>query len=204
MKSPAHDLKVPHNPDAEMAVLGSMMLSRWAIDDVRAVIKKDDFFISAHRRIFEAIVRLHETLGAVDPLTVRDSLAKAGDLESVGGADYIHQLPEVVPSAKNAGEYAKLVLDEAILREMLAAGRQIPEIVEDPNLEIDQKMERAQQKVFNACQRRIGRDFTEIKDLGNRLSDQLDSMVASGQAIRGLQTGLTKFDEMTTGLYPGP
>src|SRR3989304_2953987 len=115
----------PQSTEAEQGVLGSMLLERDAIARVVEMIRGDDFYREAHRRIYETMVDLFERGEPVDLITVTDRLKARGQLEDVGGAAYVTSLPDAVPTAANVEYYARLVLQKSLLRQLIAAGTEI-------------------------------------------------------------------------------
>ena len=118
----------PHDDEAEMAVLGGMLLSKDAIGEVSQMIDVTDFYQPKHQTIYEAIIDLFSNSQNVDVVIVANQLMKDGNLDKVGGADYLHTLVAFVPTAANATYYAEIVHQRAILRNVIAAGTKIAQL----------------------------------------------------------------------------
>jgi replicative DNA helicase len=193
----------PHNLEAEMSVLGAMMLSQLACDEVSSLLNEEDFFRPAHKEVFSAIRHLVNTDQGVDLVTVRDALQKRGKLAAAGGFEYLYQLNEVVPTASNAVHYASIVQDYAALRRLQISGHDIVKLVNDPALEVQEKIEKAEALVFAAGQQRLGQEFTTSRTLAKAFYQQIDEMIETGKVPKGLETGFLDLDRLTTGFYPG-
>ncbi|MFN7162841.1 MAG: DnaB-like helicase N-terminal domain-containing protein, partial [Fimbriimonadales bacterium] len=128
----------PHSTEAEMSVLGSVMLDRDALEKVAELLQVDDFYHPAHRVVCEVVYSLYERNIAVDLLTVQEELRRRGQLEEVGGLPALVNIIESVPTAANAEYYARIVQEKAVLRRLLRAAHEIVRLVEEPELELQQ------------------------------------------------------------------
>jgi replicative DNA helicase len=200
----AHQLPVPpHNTEAEMAALGSMLLSRVAADKLLHTLDEHDFYSPVHREIFLAMRSLAAMYRPVDFVTLRDELVSRNMLERIGGLDYLMQIAEAVPSAENADHYASIVLDRAMLRDLERAGDRIKKEVHDTEQTVLEKIQSAERAVFDVSKRRTGRDFELASEVAGRFFKEVDELLETGQPMQGLPTGLTDIDERLTGLYDG-
>ncbi len=201
MRAVVEDYVPPHNIEAEISVLGSMMLSERAADEVVLIINDEDFYRPAHREIFRVMKHLLGNSRAVDMVTVKNELLERGLLETVGGVDYLIQLAESVPSPANALAYGEIVLDKATLRRLEQAGHEIVQIVHDSESEAEEKVDRAEQLVFEVGQKRLGKDFAHVKSLAKEFFDDVDQIMETGEALLGTPSGFPDLDRMTGGFY---
>ena len=140
----------------------------------------------------------------VDPITVSAELTKAGDLGRVGGAPYLHTLSSSVPTAANAGYYAKIVAERAILRRLVEAGTRIVQLgYSSGGGEVDDLVDRAQQTIYDVTERRTSDDYTLLEDLMQPTMDELEAIGGRSGAMSGVPTGFVDLDALTNGLHPG-
>ena len=153
--APEYDRQPPQDVAAEQSVLGGMLMSKDAIADVVEVLAGPDFYRPAHQVVFDCILDLYGRGEPADAITVSAELQKAGDLGRVGGAPYLHTLLSGVPTAANAGYYARIVAEQAILRRLVEAGTRIVQLgYGGQGQEVDDIVDRAQQAVYDVTERR--------------------------------------------------
>ena len=186
-----------------MATLGAMMLSERAIEDVRAVLTSYDFYQPAHGEICRAIFYLDKKGTPVDLVTIRDRLTETKKLEGVGGIEYVIQIAESVPTAKNARYYAEIVADKAKMRRLEEASREMQSVVRDPELSADEKLQKAESILERAMVSKSSASFQSITQLQKLSIAEVDEAIESGKARKGISTGFTDLDRWLTGLYPG-
>lgn len=195
------DFVPPHSLEAEMATLGSMMLSERAAEEVQAILTEDDFYQPAHREVFRAVRQLLLSAKAIDLVTIKDELLARGMLAEVGGTEYLIQIAESVPTAQNATYYAEIVQDKATLRRLEQAGHEILGIVRNQESTADEKVDDAESLVFEVGQKRLGKYFDTAKTLAKEFFKDVDHLLDTGEPILGLPTGFRDLDNVTTGLY---
>lgn len=195
------DFVPPHSLEAEMATLGSMMLSDRAAEEVQAILTEDDFYQPAHKEIFKAVRQLLLSAKAIDIVTIRDELVARGKLAEIGGVEYIIQIQESVPTAKNANYYAEIVQDKATMRRLEEAGHEILGLVRDPETTADEKVDEAEALVFEVGQKRLGKYFDTAKTLAKEFFKDVDHLLDTGEPILGLPSGFRDLDNVTTGFY---
>lgn len=204
MPDPNDELNPIRSIEAEMCALGTMLLSERAAEEVVSMLGPDDFYQPSHKTIFQAIRQLVSNAKPVDLVTLRDELTARNQLQQVGGTDYLIQIMESVPSAANAASYAKIVLDKATLRRLEEAGRQIVSVVRDTEIvDADDKVDKAEQLVFEVGRRRLGKDFQHIQGLAKEFFLDVDHIIETGEPMLGTATGFYDLDSLTTGFYPG-
>lgn len=207
MKIASHAIVEDHLPhhsiEAEMSALGSMMVSERAADIVSEILSDADFYVPAHRDVYRAIRQLLSERRAIDQLTVKNELEIRGQLDQIGGVNYLLQIVESVPSSVNAEHYAMIVLDHATLRRLAEAGRQIIRVVQEPDKETTDKIDEAERLIFEIGQQRLGKDFEPVRSLAKEFFKDVDRLYEEGQPLLGTPSGFYDLDDMTGGFYPG-
>jgi len=192
----------PHNIEAEQSVLGSMLLDKEAVAAATEVLQSDDFYVEAHKEIYEAILDIYDSGTPVDLVTVVEALRQRGSLEAVGGGAYISDLSMAVPSTANVRYYIKIVEEKSILRRLISASNEIIcdsyEAAEDLDLIIDS----AEKKIFDISQRKNTRTFEHVKTILLETYNKIEELTKNKGRIVGLETGFTDFDMRTSGLQP--
>lgn len=199
------DKQPPQDLAAEQSVLGGMMLSKDAIADVIEVLGPGDFYRPAHQAVYDCILDLYGRGEPADPVTVSAELERRGELGRVGGAPYLHTLIATVPTAANAGYYAEIVAEKAILRRLVEAGTRIVQLGYNgaEGDEIDQVVDRAQAAIYEVTERRTSEDYTSLEELLQPTMDEIDAIASRGGSSLGVPTGFVDLDEVTNGLHPG-
>src|SRR5215468_1272168 len=193
----------PHDLAAEQCVLGGMMLSKDAISDVLDVIKSHDYYRPAHQIVHEVILDLYGRGEPADAVTVAAELTRNGDIARVGGAVYLHTLIASVPTAANAGYYARIVRERAILRRLVEAGTRIVQFGYAGDADADELVDRAQAEVFSVTDRRIAEDYHSLSEIMPGALEEIEAIGAHGGGISGVPTGFEAMDALTNGLHPG-
>jgi len=197
----------PQNDEAEVAVLGTILLTEQALDQIFVELKlgPDDFYRPRHQLIFRAMLRLKEKAEpeAVDALTVSDDLGRHNELEEAGGAAYIHARPTMVPAAGAVRDYARIVRDHAMLRRLLGAARQIQEDVATQGGDPRALVEQAEKAIFHAAHDHDTSQVRSIEDILHEELDKLERLSKEGQSLTGTPSGFRDLDEITGGFQPG-
>ncbi len=189
----------PHSDEAEISVLGGMLLEETAADRAMELLDQEDFYHPAHRRIFAAINDLRDQGHAPDALAVREELNRVGALEEAGGEEYLARIVEIVPTAANMDYHARLVLDSAIKRRLILAGTDIATEAYRSTDRSDQLLNRAEERIFRLSEHRFKKSFTGIGQLLQGALMQLESLSSQKEAITGVATGFRDLDEFTAG-----
>ncbi len=192
----------PQSLEAEQGVLGSMLLERDAIAKVVEMMRGDDFYRDAHRRIFEVMIDLFERGEPVDLITVTDRLKARGQLEDVGGAVYVTSLLDAVPTAANVEYYSRLVLQKSLLRLLIAAGTEIVSMGFREEQEVEVLLDQAEKLVFGIASRRMSQDFLPMREVVQELFDRIDKRYQDKGTVTGVPTGFVDLDRLTAGLQP--
>ncbi|WP_026122436.1 replicative DNA helicase [Nocardiopsis halotolerans] len=193
----------PHDIQAEQSVLGGMLLSKDAITQVVEIIRSADFYRPAHQVIYDSIVDLFSRGEPVDAISVNAELTKRGEASRVGGALYLHTLTEAIPTAANAGYYAKIVSDRAVLRRLVEVGTRIAQIGYSGDGEVDDLVDHAQAEIYKVAEKRTGEDYLALADIMPGALDEIEAIGAHDGSLTGVPTGFADFDALTNGLHPG-
>ena len=193
----------PHDVPAEQCVLGGMLLSKDAISDVIEVIRPGDHYRPAHQIVHEAVLDLYARGEPADAITVANELSRRGDLQRIGGAPYLHTLIASVPTAANAGYYARIVRERAILRRLVEAGTRIVQMGYAGDADADDMVDRAQAEVYAVTDRRIAEDYHSLSEIMPGALDEIESIGSRGGQMTGVPTGFADLDALTNGLHPG-
>jgi replicative DNA helicase len=195
----------PHNLEAEESTLGAMMVSQAALEPVigDARLSPEDFYRGRHGTIYEAIAQLYLRNDPIDALTVAELLRSQGKLEEAGGQEAINSLAAATPVPGNAGKYAQIVKQNAMLRRLLAAAQKIQQSVHDRGGEPEDLVEQAEQLLFNVARADQAGDFTKIEKILDSELSKLDKLASGDTELTGTATGFKKLDELTGGFQPG-
>ncbi len=193
----------PQDEHAEQSVLGAMLLSKDAIADVVEAIRGSDFYRPAHELIYDAVLDLYGRGEPADAITVSAELTRAGDLARAGGAPYLHTLVAGVPVAANAGYYAGIVREKAILRRLVDAGTKIVQIGYAAEGQVDDVVDQAQAEVYAVTDRRTSEDYAPLSDIMELTIDELEAIGNRDGGLAGVPTGFADLDDLTNGLHGG-
>ncbi len=198
------DRTPPQDIAAEMSVLGGMLLSKDAIADVVEQIRGNDFYRPAHEAVYDAIIDLYGRGEPADAITVVAELTKRGELGRVGGASYIHDLMAGVPTAANAGYYARIVRERAVLRRLVEAGTKIVQLgYATDGGDVDTVVNNAQAEIYAVTERRTTEDYMPLADIIGGAMDEIEAAGHRGEGMVGVPTGFADLDRLTNGLHGG-
>lgn len=192
----------PQNIEAEQAVLGAIFLNTDALADAMEYVEPDDFYRRAHQILFQAMVDLNNDGEAIDVLTVQNYLTTNNQLDDVGGVAYIAELATSVPTAANAGYYAKIVEEKSMLRRLISTATNIITQANNGDDDVPSLLDSAERQIMDVSERRNRSGFREIKDVLNETLSDIDRLSQQSEDITGLPTGYREFDKMTAGLQP--
>jgi replicative DNA helicase len=202
LSAPATSTAVPHNREAEEAVVGAVFINPEVYYDIAQFLTADDFYIHRLKWIWEAFNSLHEGRVPVDLLTVADELERRGQLSEVGGPAYLTTLVNQVPSSLNAESYGHIVEGYSVRRKMITAANQIASIAYNEKTSVEDVMNEAEKAVFNVSERRLKHDLQPIKSVLSEYYDRIDDLAKRDDEIVGVPTGFIDLDKMLTGLQP--
>lgn len=193
---------MPHNIEAEQAVLGCNLIDNDIAVDVMAKLKTEDFYTSAHQTIFDAMLNIYKKNSPIDFVTITDELEKQGAMDSVGGIDYIATLTNIVPSAANYNHYVEIVKRDSLLRKLIKASEEvIKEAYEGEDKE--NTLNFAEKKIFDISQSEDSSSLVQISGPVATVIDRLDEIAKNKGEISGIPTGFKSFDKLTNGLHEG-
>ncbi|MFH1413193.1 MAG: replicative DNA helicase [bacterium] len=190
----------PQNLEAEVSVLGSLLIDKDAIIKVADIVKPDDFYKDSHVHIFDAMRELYNKHEPIDILTITSKLEEKDKLESVGGRSYIASLANAVGTASNITYYANIVQRKSTLRKLISAAAQISELGYEEDEEIDKILDQAEQKLFSVSKDYLKQSFIPIDDLLTSAFDRIDELHKQSGKLRGLSTGFIDMDNLLAGL----
>lgn len=194
----------PQNLHAEQAALGGMMLNKDAIPDVLEVLKPRDYYRPAHETVHGAIIALFSRGEPVDAISVCDELTKRGDLTRIGGPAYVHTLVDSAPTAANAGYYAEIVHERAVLRRLVEAGTRIAGMGYAAEGDVDEIVNAAQAEIYAVGEQRTEDECLPISaGMDNTIQNVADRQEHGEDQLTGVATGLADLDSLTRGLQPG-
>ena len=190
----------PFNIEAEISVLGSMLLDNEAINLVTELLRTDNFYKTSHQYIFDTIVNLYSKNNAVDLVILKDELKKQSLLEKVGGAEYLLELEESVPLASNVEYYAKIVREKTIKRDLITATAKIQQEAYNDSLESDELLDIAEKEIFDITQRKFSSPTTKLFNILHDTFDHISNLHDREGRLTGVSTGYYDLDDITSGL----
>ncbi|MCH4841951.1 replicative DNA helicase [Bifidobacterium pseudolongum] len=193
----------PHDDDAERAALGGMLVSKDAIGEISQALDPEDFYQPNHQTIYETILAMFSAGDPVDSVTVATKLDERGDLQKIGGVNYLHDLASEVPTAANALYYAEIVHQRALLRRVIATGTKITQLGYNAGgAQAQDVINLAQAEAYEMGEGKVHQDYVPLHDAVNTALDQIDR-IQKGEIEAGIPTGFREIDAMTKGLQPG-
>jgi len=189
----------PQALEAEMAVLGSMLIEREATERALDLLHETDFYLDAHKRVFRSIALIFAAGQAIDVVTVSEELRKKSELDGIGGGAYLAEMINKVTTAAHVEYYGKLVKEKAILRDLIAAATNVVTACYTMEKDPKQILDEAQSSILKVSERQTLQGVVEMKDLVHEVVEQIERAHHSKQEVTGIPTGLRAFDKMTTG-----
>ncbi len=192
----------PHSIEAEKSILGSMLLSRTAVEQAMETLHGEDFYLARHQDIFDTIRSLYERGEAVDSVTVIDALDRAGKLAPSGGVMYITELSLFVPSAANAAHYIRIVEERSVMRQLIQAGTAIATDAFSGEKSLEQMLDDAERAIFNISMKKTSDTMVHIRETLMACYSRVGELMKLKGALTGVTTGFRDLDELTSGLQP--
>lgn len=189
----------PQNIEAEASLLGAVLIDSDAIVKIADSVSARDFFDPRHMRIYEALVQLYENHDAIDVLTLSDKLKNNGNLAMIGGASYLTELTNFVPTAANVEQYAEIVAQKGVRRRMIAASRDIVSLGYDESKQLKELIEEAETRLFEVSQQHVKQSLVSLESVLAESFDRLDDLHKDKKKIRGVPTGFRDLDNMLAG-----
>ena len=196
------DRNVPHSIEAERSVLGAILIENTALNRAQEILKEADFYRDPHRKIFKVMNDLSEKTTAIDTVTVKEELSRAGELDAVGGPAYIASLIDGVPRSANVEYYARIVKEKAILRSLIEAGGRIVSTAYEASQEPDDILDQSERLIFQIAQDRLRAGFVPMKTIADQSLKTIERLAERRELVTGLPTGYKLLNEYTSGLQP--
>lgn len=190
----------PRNEEAEVSVLGAILLEKDAIIKVADIIVEEDFYVDVHAKIYRSMLELYEKHQPIDLVTLTNNLTEKKVLDTVGGASYISTLANSIPSAANIVHYAKIIADKAILRRLIESANEINELAYNENEDTGRLLDEAEQKVFKVSEKHLKGKFIPIKNILEESFERIDDLHKDKEKLRGVPTGFKELDNILAGL----
>ncbi len=190
----------PQDIDAEKSVLGALMLDKNAVVKVADLLLPEDFYKPRHLKIYQVILDIFERGEPIDFLSVSSRLKEKNFLEEVGGNSYLTELINFVPTSAHIASYAKIVQRKRVLRDLISASHEINELGYMEDQDIDEVLDKAEQKVFQVAQKNLIQNFTHIKEALGDAIERIDRLSKGQGALRGVATGFKGLDNLLSGL----
>jgi replicative DNA helicase len=198
-----HGRVPPHNLDAERSLLGGVLLEGQALTDVIEVVRPEEFYRDAHRKVFEAMCFLYGKNQPIDRITVKDALTAQGAFEAVGGDEFIDLLDKIVPTAANLGYYAKIIHDKSVARRLIEAAGAIAQLGYEQHGEVGEFADEAERRIFAVTEQRNTASFEHMKPVIARVFKNIEALYERQEEITGIPTGFADLDRLTSGFQPG-
>lgn len=192
----------PQNLDAEIAVLGGILIDNQAIDNVLEILKPDDLYRESHRKILNGMIALNQRSEPIDLLTLTDALTTSGDLQDAGGASYLNELVEKTVTAANIGYYARIVRQKAILRSLISTATEIATRGYESTTDVDEFLDEAEHKIFEISERKVRQSMYPIGDIMVDSMQAIEQLYQRKEMVTGIPSGFTDLDTMLAGLQP--
>lgn len=193
----------PYDLLAEQSALGGMLLSKDAVADVTGLLKGTDLYVPKHEVIYEAVLSLYSRGEPTDVITVTDELSKTGELQRAGGAEYLHTLTSIVPTAANASFYAEIVAEKALLRRLVEAGTRITQMGYAGEGDAIDLVNVAQSEIYSVTGESQGEDYVSLSIAVDDAMEQINLATATPEGMLGVPTGFAELDQMTNGFAGG-
>jgi replicative DNA helicase len=191
---------LPSSVDAERSVLGAILLDNRLCNQAMELLRPEDFYLEAHRKLYERMMVLSEQGRPIDPLVLGEELRRSGDFEMVGGGSYIAGLMDSIPRLENIEQYTKMVKGKATLRRLITASNQIIASCFEQEQEPDQIIDAAEKAIFSIAEDRARDGFVDVGSIAHARLEEIEAMAGRAEMITGIPTGFSDLDKMTAGL----
>lgn len=193
--------QIPHDSEAEKAVLGAVFLDPEAIIDASDVLQPDDFYEHANRIVFQAMLNISDREEVIDPVTLQDELKKNNQVDDIGGIVYVTELSMATPTAAHVTYYAKIVKRKAILRNLISTSQRIIQNAIEGSDDVTDILDDAESQIMGVSQDNASGGFKSIHDVLNTAMEEINSIPDDGNMVTGLPSGFSELDKMTTGFH---
>lgn len=192
--------QMPHNPEAEASLLGAILIDADALVKIADIIQPTDFHDQRHQYIYEAIAALYERRSPIDVLTLADQLKNMAQLDLVGGAAYLTELTNFVPTAAHVEQYADIVAQKAMRRRLISVSQDMADLGYDESKKLRELIEEAEARLFEVSQKHVKQSIVSLENILAESFDRLDDLHKDKKKLRGLPTGFTDVDSILAGL----
>jgi replicative DNA helicase len=204
VEAPPSEARVlPHNLEAEESVLGAMLISPRAVEAAAESLTAADFYRQSHGVVFRSAIELYVKGEPVDAITLVELLERKGELENAGGKTRVHELAALVPATSNVGHHARIVKESATLRGLIASGEDIAMLGWERRGEVEELLDRAEQRLFDLTQQRTTSEFAHIEALLKESFERIMHLYEAGAELTGVPSGFRDLDRLTSGFQPG-
>jgi replicative DNA helicase len=190
----------PQNLEAEASLLGAILIDSDSVIKIADIISAADFYDPRHQKIYEAIDQLYNKQYAIDVLTITDQVKNNGNIDAVGGASYITELTNYVPTASHIEQYAEIVSQKALRRRLIKASQNIAQLGFDETKVLQSLIEEAETNIFNVSQQHIKQNVVSLETILAESFDRLDDLHKDKNKLRGIPTGFKDLDNILAGL----
>jgi replicative DNA helicase len=192
----------PQNLEAEQCVLGAILLDNGAMAKAMELLTEDDFYRTAHRKIYSAMLDLSEHGEAIDHITLTEHLKGKGELETVGGSAYLAEVVQIVPTAANIRYHCKIVRDKALLRGLIGTSTEVITRGYEGSSAVEDLLDFAERSIFSLAQGKVARSFVQVNHVIKESLDLVDRLSKRKEHCTGIPTGFGELDDLTAGLQP--
>jgi replicative DNA helicase len=199
-KEVSSDRSLPHSVETERSILGAILLDNSTLHQALEHLSRDDFYLDSHRRIFDKMIALFEKDRPIDPITLREELERAGELDQIGGVSQIAGLMDGTPYLRHIEHYAKIVRDKSLLRRLIITSNQIISECFEQEDESDLILDKAERAILEIADDRARTGFVTVSEVAKKQLELVEQMAGRPQMITGLPTGFIDFDQMMSGL----
>ena len=193
----------PQSLEAEMSILGGILIDNDAINRVLEVLTPEDFYRESHRKIFQAMMKLSDTREPCDLITMTDMLKKAGELEEIGGAAYLATLVDYVPTAANISYYCKMVKEKSTNRKLISVATEIVSRGYDEQADVEELLDKAQKEIYEISENKSRPQYVPVQAVLKEAFNILKNLHDQKEHVTGVPTGYVDLDHKTAGFQPG-
>ena len=198
-----HGRVPPHNLDAEKSLLGGVLLDSQAFAEVVEIVRAEEFYRDAHRKVFEAMSALFGKGQPIDRITVKDELTAQGAFDAVGGDEFIDLLDKIVPTAANLAYYAKIIHEKSLARRLIEAASTIAQLGYEQHGDVGEFADECERRIFAVTEQRNAASFVHLKPIIAATFKTIEALYERQEEITGIPTGFADLDRMTSGFQPG-
>jgi len=192
----------PHSIEAEESVLGGVLIENSVLDTVVELLRPEDFYREAHRKIMRAVLELNQRNEPIDLITLADALRNRGELQDAGGAAYLAELAERVPTAANVVYYARIVRDKALMRNLIQVTTEITMASYEAQGNVESFLDEAERRVYEIAENKVRQSLLPVRDIVVESMKQIEQLYERREFITGVPTGFRDLDKKTAGLQP--